>query len=510
MTRELPVIIVTGASGFIGRYFIDEAKDNYTIYAMARRSQKKSEVADHPNIKWMRVDLGKEKEVARAIEIISIEHNSIDFVFHFAGYYDFTYENVPEYERTNVHGTENLLKCIDPLNPKRFIFSSSLAVTDFSDPYRIIDERSPADANYPYAISKKKAEELVQQYSSSFPCTIVRLAAIYSDWCEYGPLYALLSSWLKKGWRSKLVVGKGKSAIPYLHVVDLNNCLLKIVEKHNQLDDFDVLVASSNGCISHNEIFDVAQKYFYGITIHPLHIPVILASIGVVGINILGKVSRTQPFEKLWMLNYIDQRMEVDASKTHEKLEWQPKPRYDIKRRMLFVIENMKTNPILWTKKNFEMAHKKVEERLGLKIFNVILSMKDDIILEHVAHISLPENKNKYPYYQKLDKEELIKQVGYMYELLEIALLSGHRTHTLNFPRTLAQKRFEEGVGLDELISALSWIAAKIDESLRYHPEMVMVQQRIRDEIVITMQLIIDEIEDVYENHCVKNANFLK
>ncbi|MEE4377695.1 MAG: NAD(P)-dependent oxidoreductase [Candidatus Competibacteraceae bacterium] len=503
--QKLPVIIVTGASGFVGRYFIEQVKDDYTIYAIARRSQRKSEVADHPNINWMRLDIGEEKEVARAIKVISEEHGSVDFVFHFAGYYDFTYKDVPEYHRTNVQGTENLLKGVESLKPKRFIFSSSLAITDFSDPNRIIDERSPADADYPYATSKREAEELVKQFSSKFPCTIVRLAAIYSDWCEYGPLYALLNAWLKKGWMSKIVVGRGKTGIPFLHVVDLNNFMLKIIEKHDQLGSCDVLIASDRGCVSHNRLFDVSSKYFYGETIYPVYMPVFLASIGVIGINLLGKLLRKEPFEKLWMLTYIDQRMEVDPSKSHEILDWKPKPRYDIKRRLLFLIENMKYNPQLWTRKNIAMAIKHEEERPGLKIFNVMLSMKEKIIAEHVAHISSPENNNKYPNYQKLDKEELISRATYMYEILEIAILNGHRTHTLSFSRTLAQNRFKEGFGLNELISAFSRMASKIEEAIRHHPELLTMQQRVHDKVMITMQLIVDEIEDVYENLSTKN-----
>ena len=502
-----PVIIVTGASGFIGRYFIEEVKDDYTIYAIARRSQRKSEVPDHPNIHWMRVDIGEEKEVVRAINTISKEHASIDFVFHFAGYYDFSYKNVPEYHRTNVKGTENLLKCVESLAPKRFIFSSSLAVSDFSDPNRIIDERSPADADYPYATSKKQAEELVHEFSSKFPCTIVRLAAIYSDWCEYGPLYALLNAWLKKGWMSKIVVGRGKSGIPYLHVFDLNDFMLKIIEKHRQLGNCDVLIASRDGCTSHNRLFDVANRYFYGETVYPTYIPVFVAAIGVIGINVIGKLQRSEPFEKLWMLKYIDQRMEVDASKSREILNWEPKPRYDIKRRLLFLIENMEYNPQLWNKKNIAMAIKKVEERPGLKMFNIMLAIKDRTIAEYVAYISLPENKEKFPNYQKLDREDLISKATYMYEVLETAILNGHRTHTLSFSRSFAQNRFKEGFGLNELTSGFTRISSKIEEEIRYHPELVAMQQRVRDKFVITNQLIVDEIEDVYENLSEKNAD---
>jgi hypothetical protein len=129
-----------------------------------------------------------------------------------------------------------------------------------------------------------------------------------------------------------------------------------------------------------------------------------------------------------------------------------------------------------------------------------MLSVKDQIITEHVAHIASPENKHKYPNYQQLDREELALSMTYMYEILEIALINGHRTHTLSFSRTLAQKHFKERFGLDELINAFIRMASQIEEAIRYHPELITLQQRVRDKLVLTMQLVVDEIEDVYEN----------
>ena len=67
-----------------------------------------------------------------AIEMQKISQNgNIEFVVHFAGYYTFDNTPHPEYERTNVNGTKLVLKYSKLLNPKRFIFSSSVAACDF-------------------------------------------------------------------------------------------------------------------------------------------------------------------------------------------------------------------------------------------------------------------------------------------------------------------------------------------------------------------------------------------
>jgi len=54
---SLPALIVTGASGFVGRHLLDELKDEYRIFGIARRSQRECGAPVHPNIAWMQVDV---------------------------------------------------------------------------------------------------------------------------------------------------------------------------------------------------------------------------------------------------------------------------------------------------------------------------------------------------------------------------------------------------------------------------------------------------------------------
>ena len=134
-------------------------------------------------------------------------------------------------------------------------------MTEFKEPGLIINEKSPCDASFNYAVSKKKGEELVKKYSHKFPVAIVRLAAIYSDWCEYGPLYYFLKTWLEKNWRSNILAGKGEAAVPYLHVKNLNTLFYKIILNTNELPKYDIYIASPDGCISQKKLYDIAVRY---------------------------------------------------------------------------------------------------------------------------------------------------------------------------------------------------------------------------------------------------------
>jgi nucleoside-diphosphate-sugar epimerase len=496
--KLLPTIVVTGASGLVGRHFLEAARDSFYIYAVSRQSQRDAGVTIHDNIRWMRCDISDAVMVRRLFDSILME-TTVDFIFHFAGYYDFTCREAPEYQRTNVEGTRHLLEGAERAHVKRFIFSSSLAVTDFSSEGLVISETSPADGSYPYARSKKKAEELVASFSGKFPCTVARLAAIFSDWCEYAPLYILLGSWLSKGIRSRLIGGRGETAIPYLHVQDLNTFWLQVIKNRERLSRFDILAAGPNGCVSHNELYAAATQAYSD---HPgpaLHVPVPLATVGVVLMRLLPFFTGRPVFERTWMMRYIDRRMVIDATVTHRLLDWAPKPRYHIMRRLLFLIENMKSVPITWERKNLAMTKTAVAERPGLKIYKAMLDLKTEVVNAHVDYLTAGENSDLYPGYQARAREDLLLRAELMYQMLESAMRLGDNISVLTYANYLARVRHQEGVRLQELSGSLEHIALSIEESLRGYPGLEDLQSKIHRETVVTMQLILDEVEDVYE-----------
>lgn len=351
-------ILVTGASGFVGSYFLKAIKDNYVTYAVDRHKPQTSSVLKKGNIIWLLGDLGERDTVQRIAERIA-KDGGVDYVFHFAAFYDFTNRDNPEYIRTNINGTRFLLENCIKMGVKRFVFASSLTVTQFSKNDTKISENSPLDATNPYALSKRAAENILREYSNHFPCTIVRMAAIYSDWGEHGPLYILLKKWLGDGWQSLFIAGRGETALPYLHVKDLNNLWLKIIENHSKLTSLDIILASPDGCSSHNDIYQSATSCYSGQAKKAYYIPVWFAALGIMLLQSRSFIGKSrQQFERLWMLKYIDCRMDVDASASRRLIEWKPAERYFLKQRIHLLIENMKGNPELWEQRNLPMTYK--------------------------------------------------------------------------------------------------------------------------------------------------------
>ncbi|MGD9232623.1 MAG: NAD-dependent epimerase/dehydratase family protein, partial [Desulfobacterales bacterium] len=215
ISNKLPGILVTGASGFIGRHFVIAVSGKFRLFCIARRSQKEAGIPYSDTIHWLQADITKWRDLINVAEYIK-KHGNADYVLHLAGYYDFTLKKNPVYEQVNVIATRYLLELSNMLKVKRFIFASSVAACKFPPEGKPITEESPADADFPYACSKRRAELLIKEYSELFPCSIVRLAAVYSDWCEYPMLYMLLKHWLSANkLTSKILSGRGESAIPY-------------------------------------------------------------------------------------------------------------------------------------------------------------------------------------------------------------------------------------------------------------------------------------------------------
>jgi nucleoside-diphosphate-sugar epimerase len=108
MDIHLPGILVTGASGFVGRNFLKAVMGKYRLFCIARQSQKEAGIPKGENVRWTQVDIAN-WETLREVKRCIKQNGGAEYVLHLAGYYDFTNSPNQEYERTNVSGTRNVL-----------------------------------------------------------------------------------------------------------------------------------------------------------------------------------------------------------------------------------------------------------------------------------------------------------------------------------------------------------------------------------------------------------------
>jgi nucleoside-diphosphate-sugar epimerase len=379
------------------------------------------------------------------------ETQPIDFVLHLAAYYDFEGTNNAEYQRTNVDGLRNVLERCRALHPKLFIFASSLAACRFPPLGTVLDERSPVDGKHPYARSKREGEALLAGFAGDFPSVSVRLGAVYSDWGEFTPLYTLMRTWLSTSWKANILAGQGTAALPYIHVRDVVSFFARVLERSAHVGNQEVLIASPDPAASHRQLFEAASEAYSAQRPKPFLMPKLFIRPGLHALGLLGKIVGDPPFEQPWMADYVDLAMPVDASQTRQRLDWTPNPRFGVLRRMAFLVENFKTNPHEWNRRNLA-AMKSVQVANHLRIFQLIEAHEADLVRVAVELCLSPEAQERFPNYRLLDAEELSTSAQQTFTHLKNAVRTKERAIFRAHCEALARRRFARGFPVGEVV----------------------------------------------------------
>jgi len=493
-----PALVITGASGFLGRHLIAALRDRYEIFGIARRSQGAVGMPLHRNLTWYQVDIAEREPLAAVFRSLR-QVPGPRVIVHLAAHYDFTGEKDPEYERTNVHGLRNVLDLSRSLTPELFVFPSSLAACAFPREGEALDEESPADGDHHYAVSKRIGEEMLREYAGDFRSVIVRLAAMFSDWCEYPPLYAFLGTWTSQGWNRRVLGGRGRSAIPYLHVRCAVNFFQRVLEMRSEIRPLEVLVASPDGCVSHQEAFEAATLAYYGHRVKPIFMPGLISRLGLVTMDLAGRLQGNRPFERPWMGRYIDLRMNTDATRTRHRLAWEAMPRLDVIRRMPFLVENLKNDPIEWHRRNLA-ALKTVHLQPNLKLLYLFEAHERRILEASVSQVLDPQGESLYPTYRRLLGED---ELRWAKRQLFLQLKNTIRTRDLSifkaYCRHLAERRHRQGFSSEEVCRIIAGERDLCIRILRSDPGAADLAQAIHDHITMTFLVGLDEIQDAFD-----------
>lgn len=351
-----PGMIITGATGFLGSRLASILSERYTVYAISRHTSQEHGRVESPDVHYFQADIA-EFEPLREVFCRVEELGGAKLLLHMAGFYDFTGEEHPEYERTNVVGTRNVLELAQCLHLKKLFFTSSSAACPFPPRGGAVTEDTPPTAPPPYSRSKRRGEEMCREYADRVPSCILRLAAIFSNWCEYEPLYNFIETWLGGGWDSRVLGGRGRWAIPYLHVRDLVGFFLTVVERCDELEPLEVLQASSNGCVSMLDLYRQTTLHAYGVPRRYLYVPKPLARLGIALRLAGGRMIGRLPFERPWMGEYIDCQLNIDATRTHCRLGWKPGPELAVLNCIPSMLANRRAQPAEW-RRRYERSRK--------------------------------------------------------------------------------------------------------------------------------------------------------
>jgi len=216
-------VLVTGASGFIGRHLCRLlVRRGHAVLALVRRTSARGDLAES-GVRFAHGDLSTGEGLDGAVV-------EADWIFHLAGLTKARSE--AEFHQVNARGTERLLDALLRRPPlTKLVLCSSLAAAGPSRPGR---PRREEDADSPisaYGRSKLAAEEGLRRRCGAIPAVIVRPPIVY------GPgdheLIPTFIPMLKVG--VLLKSGYGRKEYSLVHVADLCTALVAAAERGRTL-----------------------------------------------------------------------------------------------------------------------------------------------------------------------------------------------------------------------------------------------------------------------------------
>lgn len=174
-------ILITGASGFIGSFLVEEAlRRGMETWAGVRATSSRTWLKES-SLHFVELDMTKPERLKAQLQAHRDERGAWDYVVHCAGATKCRRE--ADFDRTNFEATRNLVDALRELHmePKQFVFMSSLSVYGpvHEDNLELsISRRDTPRPNTAYGRSKLKAERYLEGLEG-FPYVIFRPTGVY-------------------------------------------------------------------------------------------------------------------------------------------------------------------------------------------------------------------------------------------------------------------------------------------------------------------------------------------
>jgi nucleoside-diphosphate-sugar epimerase len=326
-------ILITGASGFIGSFIVEEAlKRGFETWAAVRKSSSKAYLQDE-RINFIELNLSSKEQLVE-----QLKGKGFDYVVHAAGVTKCL--NKQDFSRINTLGTKNLVDALMEVGMplKRLVFISSLSIFGAikeQQPYEEIRETDSPQPNTAYGKSKLEAEKYLESLGTRVPYIILRPTGVY------GPRekdYFIMAKSIKG--HSDFAVGYKRQDITFVYVQDVVQAVFLALEKGENgrkyfLSDGLVYQSTTFSDLIHEEL---GRPWWIRITA-PVWVLRIVTFFGEYVGRMTGKVTALNNDK----YNILKQRnWRCDIQPAIDELGYQPK--YDLKQGVKETIKWYKDN----------------------------------------------------------------------------------------------------------------------------------------------------------------------
>lgn len=324
-------VLITGASGFVGKHLVREAhKKGYTVHAAVRPSSQVKLIENFVE-EYKYLDY---EDVSALQNLLTSEQYT--YIIHAAAMTTAKSEEVMH--KVNVEYTLNLIEAAfyEGSVLERFVYVSSLAaIGPVSLEESAIHENNALRPITMYGRSKQKSEEEIHRRFSEKPITILRPTAVYGPYEE--DIFILFQT-MTKGLDP--YIGKKEQILSFVYVIDLVTALLSACRQEEQR--LKVYNISDGNAYSRYAMADI-YKMFFDKKLFRVHMPTFLVKQVAVIMQALYRNSQKTPVlypERIRELTA--QNWACDISLAKKELGFEPK--YDLERGL--------TETLKWYKEN--------------------------------------------------------------------------------------------------------------------------------------------------------------
>lgn len=252
--------IVTGGAGFIGSHLVERLlKEGHEVFVVDNfstgRRQNLAACVDHPRLTIVEADVNDQAQVAQCVA-------GAEYVFHLAALADIVPSIVQplQYFRSNVDGTIAVLEAVRAAAPalKKFVYAASSSCYGIPDVFPT-PETAPIRPEYPYALTKYLAEEMVLHWGKVYklPMISLRLFNVYGPRARtsgtYGAVFGVFLAQKLAG-KPFTVVGDGTQTRDFTFVTDVAEAFITAALSEVRGEVFNV---GSGGTYSVNRLVEL-------------------------------------------------------------------------------------------------------------------------------------------------------------------------------------------------------------------------------------------------------------
>ncbi len=232
-------ILVTGATGFVGKNFLNYIKENNLFINDQIILLSSKKISGYKCILHKDYTFSKEDFIKNGID-------KIDILIHIGAFSPKIKADMNNVEKNfyNIYNTSYLLNNIVSIT-KKIIYISTISVYDLKASLPIT-EQTETNPNDIYGVSKLYSEKTIQKYckQKDLACSILRLGVVYGNNDAYS---GFIPTVIKKiiQHKSPEMYNGGKEIKNFIHVRDCSRVISKAVELQTKNEIVNV-VSSEN------------------------------------------------------------------------------------------------------------------------------------------------------------------------------------------------------------------------------------------------------------------------